>query len=166
MIDTRTIIDYPEKIALGNNVKIGSYVILSGDIEIGSFVHIASFCGLYGGAGIVVDSFVSVSNRVCLITQSDDYSGESLSAPFVPEKYRFNTQEGSISIGKHCIIGSGSLVLPRVELAEGVAVGAMSMVNAKTSPWGIYAGIPAKRIKERSKRMLELELEFLGEQRG
>ncbi|MCI5968212.1 acyltransferase [Helicobacter sp.] len=163
LIDTRTTIDNPERISLGSNVKIGSYAILSGDVEIGSFVHIASFCGLYGGAGIFIDSFVSISNRVCLITESDDYSGESMSAPFVPDKYRFNIRRGKIDVKKHCIIGSGSLLLPAIKLAEGVAVGAMSMISGETDPWGIYVGIPARKIKDRSRNILELEKSFLRE---
>lgn len=162
-IDTRTTIDNPKDIAIGSNVKIGSFVILAGEINIGSFVHIASFCGLYGGAGIAIESFVAISNNVRLITESDDYSGESMSAPFVPDKYRFNVKRGKILIEKHCIIGSGSLVLPNVRLAQGVAVGAMSMVSVDTMPWGIYVGIPAKRVKERSRAILELEKEFLKE---
>ena len=30
-----------------------------------------------------------------------------------------------------------------------------------TDPWGIYVGIPAKRIKDRKKDILELEKKFL-----
>lgn len=165
-IDARTTIDNPQNISIGSNVKIGSFVILSGDINIGSFVHIAAFCGFYGGAGINIESFVAISNNVRLITESDDYSGESMSAPFVPDKYRFNVKRGKILIEKHCIIGSGSLVLPNVRLAQGVAVGAMSMVSRDTMPWGVYVGIPAKRVKERSQRILDLEKEFLRESVG
>ncbi len=163
LIDTRTTIDNPQSIVIGNNVKIGSFVLLSGDIKIGNYVHIASFCGLYGTGGIEIGDFVSMSNHVRLITESDDYSGESMSAPFVGEQYKFKMQKESICIKKHCIIGSGSLLLPGVRLEEGVAVGAMSMVSKKTEAWGIYVGIPARRIKDRSRNILQLEKQFLSE---
>ena len=36
----------------------------------------------------------------------------------------------------------------------------MSLVNKSTEPWGIYVGIPAKRIKDRSKDLLKFETLF------
>jgi acetyltransferase-like isoleucine patch superfamily enzyme len=53
--------------------------------------------------------------------------------------------------------------MPGANIAEGCSVGAMSMVNKKTTPWGIYVGIPAKRVKERNKEVLKLEKKFLME---
>ncbi|MDE5603106.1 MAG: acyltransferase [Helicobacter sp.] len=163
LIDTRTTIDEPHNISLGNNVKIGSFVLLSGEISLGNYVHIASFSALYGSGGIEIGDFISISNYVRLITESDDYSGLSMSAPFVPSKYKFNILKKPIKVSKHCIIGSGSLLLPGGDLAEGVAVGAMSMIDKPTMPWGIYVGIPAYRVKERKKDILALEKEFLKE---
>jgi acetyltransferase-like isoleucine patch superfamily enzyme len=39
----------------------------------------------------------------------------------------------------------------------------MSMVTKSTDPWGMYVGIPAKRVKERRKELLELEALYLRE---
>lgn len=61
---------------------------------------------------------------------------------------------------KHVIIGAGSVILPGVVLQEGVAVGAMSLVNKDCDEFTIYAGAPAKPIKKRSKNLLELEASF------
>jgi galactoside O-acetyltransferase len=36
----------------------------------------------------------------------------------------------------------------------------MTLVNKSLDPWGIYVGVPAKRIKERSKKLLALEKDF------
>ena len=160
-IDTRTTIDNPQNISLGDFVKIGSFVILGGDIEIDSYTHIGSFTSLYATYKISVDSFVAISNYVRLITHSDDYSGESLTAPFIPDNFKPKQYGGKIIIKKHCIIGSGSCILPSVTMERGTALGAMSLLKDSTKEFGIYAGIPAKRIKERSRKMLELEREFL-----
>ena len=35
-------------------------------------------------------------------------------------------------------------------------MGAMTLCAKSLEPWGIYAGTPAKRIKDRSKKLLEL----------
>ena len=59
------------------------------------------------------------------------------------------------------MIGTNSTVLPGVELGEGVAVGAHSLVTKSCDPWGIYVGVPAKRMKERSRQLLKLEQEFM-----
>jgi acetyltransferase-like isoleucine patch superfamily enzyme len=40
----------------------------------------------------------------------------------------------------------------------------MSLVQKELLPWGIYVGIPCKRLKERKKGLLELEKQFLKEQ--
>ena len=63
----------------------------------------------------------------------------------------------SITIGKHVIVGASSLILPGVKIGEGTAIYAMSMVTKTTEEWSIYFGIPAKRIKSRSKEMLTYE---------
>lgn len=68
-----------------------------------------------------------------------------------------------VYLGRHVIVGAGSIVFPGVEVAEGCSVGAMTLVNKSTLPWGIYAGNPARRMKERRKDLLELEKKFLGE---
>ena len=150
----------PEKIEIGNNVRIDDFCILSGKIKIDSYVHIAAYSALFGGkAGIIIRDYANVSSRVCIYALSDDYSGKTMTNPMVPEKYK-NVIHDSVMINKHVIIGSGSTVLPGVTLSEGTAVGAMSLVNRSTEEWCIYAGIPARKIKERSKDLLCFESLF------
>ena len=40
--------------------------------------------------------------------------------------------------------------------------GSMSLINRSTEPWGVYAGIPARRLKERKRDLLELEKKLTG----
>ncbi|MGX2985060.1 acyltransferase [Helicobacter sp. 23-1048] len=166
MIDRLTPIYKPERISIGSNVRIGSFCILSGNIEIGSYVHIASYCFLNAGnLGITIGDFVNIGSYSRLLCSSDDYSGESMVTSCAPERFK-NTQKGKIEVQKHSLIGSGVLIMPSVTLAQGSSIGAMSMVKDSTKPFGIYAGIPAKRIKERSKKLLKLEKEFLDSIKG
>ena len=76
--------------------------------------------------------------------------------PMVPSKYTGVTH-ADVFLGKHVIVGSGSVILPGVTLEEGVAVGALSLVQKKCEAFGIYAGNPARRIKDRKRDLLELE---------
>lgn len=143
-------------ISIGNNVRIDDYCILTGHIEIGSFVHIAAFCGLFGSKGIILKNFSGLSSRVMIYSASDDYSGEYLTNPTVPLDYK-KLIEGEVVLNKHVIIGAACIILPAVVVGDGVAVGSMSLVNKNLDPWTIYAGIPVKRLKDRCRNIVELE---------
>lgn len=51
-------------------------------------------------------------------------------------------------------IGCNSVIFPNVTIGEGSVIGAMSLVKKSIEPWTINAGVPAKRIKDRSKGLL------------
>ena len=145
----------PRAISLGNHVLIDDFAILNGEITLGSYVHIGSNSELYAGeASISMGDYSATSSRVTIYACSDDYSGASLCNPTAPRAYRFE-QNIPVDIGRCCVIGTGSTILPGVTVAEGCSFGSMSLVNKSTEPWGIYAGIPAKRMKDRQKGMLE-----------
>jgi galactoside O-acetyltransferase len=134
---------------------------LSGKVEIGNYVHIASSCLLYGGnAGIVFEDFSGVSPRVTIICDSEDYSGKHLTNPTIPAKY-LGCIEESVVLKKHTIVGTGATILPGVILGEGCSIGAMSLVVKSIEPWTINVGIPARAIKERKKDLLDLEKQLL-----
>lgn len=154
-----------EKISIGNNTRIDDFCILSGTIYIGSNVHIAAYSALYGGEkGIVVEDFANISSRVCIYALSDDYSGRTMTNPTIPDKYK-DVYQKQVTIKRRSIVGSGSTILPGVVLEEGTAIGAMSLVKQSTEAWGIYAGIPARKIKDRECDLLMLEREYLNEKR-
>ena len=54
-------------------------------------------------------------------------------------------------------------MLPKLTIGEGVSVGALSLVNKTLKPWGVYFGLPVKRLRERSREMLLLERKYLNE---
>lgn len=144
-------------IVIGDHVRIDDFCILSGKITIGNFIHIAAYTALYGGnMGIEIQDFANISSKISIYSISDDYSGETMTNPMVPNKYK-SIQSDKVTIERHVIIGSGCVVLPGVKLKEGSAFGAMTLINKSSEPWGINAGIPYKRIKERSNNILSLE---------
>jgi len=154
---------YPEKMSIGNNVRIDDFCILSGRIEIGNFIHIAAYSAIYAGdEGVLLEDFVGISGRVSIYTISDDYSGNSLTNPMVPDKYK-TLDKGKVILKKHAIVGAGSVILPNVIIGEGTAVGALSLISKNLEPWSIYVGMPARKISERKKNLLKLEEKLLGE---
>ncbi len=151
-----------ENIVIGNNVRIDDFVVLSagqGGIEIGNYIHIAVFSSLIGAGRIALSDFCNISSRVSIYSSSDDYTGEYMTNPMMP-KILTNVTVAPVYLGKHVIIGSGSVVLPGVSLEQGVAVGALSLVTKSFSCFEVIAGSPARFIKKRNQKLLELETKF------
>jgi acetyltransferase-like isoleucine patch superfamily enzyme len=151
------------RIAIGNNVRIDDYCVLSaglGGITIGNYVHIAVFSSLIGASTILLSDFCNVSSRVSIYSSNDDYSGASLTNSTVPDAYK-KIQSSEVIIKKHVIIGCGSVILPGAILHEGVAIGALSLVKNKCEAFGIYAGIPASLIKKRKPDLLAIEQDLV-----
>jgi galactoside O-acetyltransferase len=149
----------PRKISIGSNVRIDDFCILSagaGGIAIGDYVHIAAYSSLIGAARIELSDFSGLSARVSVYSSSDDYSGAVLTNPTVPAEYT-RVSHSDVHIGRHVIIGCGSVILPGVTLEEGVAVGALSLVQKSCKEFGVYAGAPARLIKQRKRDLLDLE---------
>ncbi len=149
------------EIILHDHCRIDDFCLLSGKISIGSYVHITPYCLLAGGIpGITLEDFTTLAYGVYIFTQSDDYSGETMVNSLVPAEYKREIKQPVI-IQSHSIIGARSTVFPGVKLSQGTSVGAMSLVLKDTNPWGVYAGIPAKRIKDRSMNMLKHHQKFI-----
>ena len=150
-----------QNICIGDNVRIDDFCILSGYIVMGSNIHIAANCCLFAGEyGIEMKDFSGLSSRCAVYALTDDYSGQYLTNPTVPDEYR-NVTGGMVTIGRHSLIGSGCTILPGITIEDGVSVGSMSLVNHDLPAWGIYVGIPCKRIKNRKKDLLQLETEYI-----
>lgn len=165
-ISDRAAIYDADRIEIGDGSRIDDFCVLSGRISIGRNVHVAVFCNLAGGTeGVTLADFSGLAYGCHVFSQSDDYSGVTMTNPTVPARFKTETKQ-AVVIGRHCIIGAKSIVLPGVSVAEGCAVGAMSMVTKSTQPWSIYFGIPARRLKRRKQDLLALEQAYLAEQTG
>jgi dTDP-4-amino-4,6-dideoxy-D-glucose acyltransferase len=155
-------------ISIGSNVRIDDFCVLSagaGGICIGNNVHIAVYSSLIGSAAIRLSDFSNLSSRVAIYSSSDDFSGEWMTNPTVPSQFT-GVWSGEVSIGRHVVVGTGSVILPGVTLGDGVSVGALSLVKRDCEGFGIYAGSPVRRIGTRKYRILELEREFLSKDRN
>ena len=146
-----------ENISVNDRSRIDDFCILSGNIVIGKNVHVAAGCLLFAGDHqIVLKDFSGISSQTTVYGSSDDYMGENLTNPTTPDFLRKVTG-GDVIVGKHAVIGTGSTILPNVQIGEGCSVGAKSLVNHSLKEWGIYFGIPVKYYKARSKKLLEKE---------
>jgi acetyltransferase-like isoleucine patch superfamily enzyme len=155
-----------EHVLLGNRVRIDCFGLISAGqdgIEIGSNIHIAAGCYLFGSGGrITLADFANLSSRVAVYTASDDYSGGYLTGPTVPNEFKRLTCS-SVSVGRHAIIGAGSVILPGVSLGFGAAVGALTVVRRSVGECEIVSGNPAETLPRRrdGERLRRLEAEYL-----
>lgn len=146
-----------KNISVGNHVRIDDFCILSGKITIGNYVHIGAYCGLYGSHGIFIEDYSGLSPRCALFSVSDDFSGEYLLGPEIPDQYR-NVIGKPIHLHKFVNIGAGCIIMPGVTVEENVAVGTMSLVRKSLKGGAIYACMPPplKCLKPRSPGLKKL----------
>lgn len=150
-----------DRVEIGDHSRIDDFCVISGRVTIGRNVHVAVFCNVAGGEkGVTLEDFSGLAYGCHVLSQSDDYSGETLTNPTVPDEYKHETK-APVIIGRHSIVGTGSVILPGVVLAEGTSVGALSMVTKSTEAWSMYFGAPAKRIRARKQDLLKLEAAYL-----
>lgn len=130
-----------DSIEFGENIIIDDFVLIYAKkkISIGNFVHISSFTSVTGGDELVIDDFAAVSQGCRILTATDDFKYFGFGNSTVDNQFR-NIKSAPIFIGKFCIIGANSVVLPGVRIGEGTTVGANSVVTKDLEPWSIYIG--------------------------
>jgi acetyltransferase-like isoleucine patch superfamily enzyme len=155
-----------KRIRVGSHVRIDCFSLLSAGeqgITIGDHVHIAVGVCLFGSGGrIRVDDFAGISARTLLYTATDDYTSGNLTGPTIPDKYR-KVIQGDIILGKHSVIGCGSVVMP-CRIGLGATVGALSLVKKDVPDFEVVAGIPAVRRSSRSREFLDSEKQLREEE--
>lgn len=145
-------------ISIGDHVRIDPFAVISvsGGMTIGDHVHISGHCMFTGSAVIEMQDYSGVSQGTKVLSSTDDYSGPALTNPTVPSELRSLRTE-AIIIGRHVVVGANCVVLPGGSIGEGASVGALSLVKAPLAPWMVYAGVPARPVKERDRHALVLE---------
>jgi galactoside O-acetyltransferase len=158
----------PSLIHIGSNVRIDCFSLLSAGkdgIYIGDYVHIAAGVYLYGSGGrIVLESFCGLAPRVTVYTSNDDYKEGFLTGPTVPMKFR-KVHQGNVTLRRHVIVGTGSILLPGVTVGLAASVGALTLVHKPVADFAVVAGTPFRQIGERDKRILENEKELLEQEK-
>jgi acetyltransferase-like isoleucine patch superfamily enzyme len=140
----------PQNISIGDYSRIDDFALISASTEvtIGKRVHIACHTIIIGRGVITLDDYSAISSRTAIYSSSDPYDGSCMTNPCVPESVR-TTYSYPVHLGKHVVVGTGCTILPGVTLADGCAVGAMTLVNKSFEPNCMIVGIPGKKVKDR-----------------
>ena len=116
-------VTHPDRIKLGRDVDI--YMAVSGH------------CYIAAANGIEIGDGTIFAPGVKIISANHDLSD-----------YNKSVKTRPISIGKHCWLGTNSVILPGVTLGDNVIVGAGSVVTKSFPDNCIIAGVPAKIIRK------------------
>ena len=116
-----------------------------GSIEIGQRCYINSGTVMYCGNGIAIGDDVLIAAN-CTLAPTNHACSER-SRPM--REQGFAPSKGGIVIESDVWVGAGTTILDGAWICKGCVVGAMSLVVDRLEPFGIYAGIPARRIRDR-----------------
>ena len=172
VIDQNVYIEHPELIDVGDNVhfypncfiqgKGGRFVIANdvdffpgtyistGDerslIEIGHHTHFAPYCVLYGWGGLRIGPYCNIAAHCVFATIGHDplMRGDKPMAipPYVA---------GPITLVEDVWLGANVTITANVTVAKGCIIGANAVLTKSTEPYGLYVGIPARRVRDRKK---------------
>jgi chloramphenicol O-acetyltransferase type B len=121
-------------LTIGDNFYIGKYSIIECDTEIGNNVIIANRVSL---AGRYDHHFQQIGIPTRLAAQIRD------------KEYNWKGLDQKLIIEDDVWIGVGCIVLSGVTIGIGSIVAAGSVVTKDVEPYCIYAGNPAKKIRDR-----------------
>jgi galactoside O-acetyltransferase len=146
----------PEYIHLGDECQIDDFthIIAGSSVKIGKRVHFGCFSSIAGGGEVIIEDYCGVAAGCRLISGSDDFTGGAMTNPCVPFEYR-NVIRSFIYMKKHSLLGTNSIVLSSITLEEGATTLAGTLVNKNLEAWKIYAGSPARLVKERERETIQ-----------
>ena len=141
-------IRYPHLVWIGDNCIVDDFTYISTELVLQGYNHISSGCKIIGGSKskLIMKPFSTFSPNVVIAAGSDDYLS-GIATPLVDIEFKGDVEYGTVSIGRHSIIGTGSVILPNIIVNDGATVGALSLVNKNLEEWFLYAGVPVKKLK-------------------
>jgi maltose O-acetyltransferase len=125
---------------VGNAIVEGGCYFFGADIAIGDGTMINHRAYFDTRAHIEIGPGAGIATDVMLCTSTHDMG---------PEHKRWGTyRTAPISVGAGAWVGIRAVVLPGVTIGDGAVVAAGAVVTGDVEPNTVYAGIPAKRIRE------------------
>jgi len=140
-----------ENICLGSNIRIDDFVVIiaTGPLIIGNHCSIHNFAFMGAKNGITIGHGCTFAPGVKIFSSSDNYDAESGHGLFVKDALASRT-EAPVIIGDSVLVGSGSVILPGVSIADRASVGALSLVNEDVKESTLVAGVPSRLIRVKS----------------
>lgn len=115
-------------------------VIGEGPLRLGPGAVVGHSCFFDCAGGIELAAGAGVAPGVRIFTSDHEMGGA--------EKRHGRIVLKPVRIGEGCWVGANAVILPGVRIAPGCVIGAGAVVHRDTEPDGIYAGLPARRIRD------------------
>lgn len=103
-------------------------------------VIVADGVELYNPAPMLLDSHVVVSQGAFLCGATHDYNDPSFPVIAFPMR-----------LGPYSWVAARAIISPGVNLGDGAILGLGSLATRDLEPWAIYAGVPARKVKDRAR---------------
>ena len=129
---------------IGGDTRTVLRTVAQGKINIGRHVGISNSALVSGGAGIIVEDNVFIGGG-CKIYDTDFHSTIYTYRMQSPDP---DIHTKSVCLGEGCFIGAHSIILKGVTVGRGAVVGAGSVVAQNVPTGEIWAGNPARFIRE------------------
>ena len=117
---------------VGKGVFIGDHVVV--DMNHADLITLDDYAHLTGGCRLLCHQRNLIGYR----------KGDNAAKL----KYKY----GKIHIGKGCMIGMETMIMPNVTIGDGAIIGASSLVSKSIPAWTIATGRPAKVVKQIAER--------------
>ena len=156
------------KYKIGHNFHAGRNVFLwaKKSIEIGNNCYIGRNSQIECNA--TINNNVLIANNVAFVGRYDHHYQQvgvpiRSASQIRDNDYNWLELNQEVYVGDDVWIGYGAIVLSGIKIAPGCIISAGAVVTKSTKPYGIYAGVPAKRVKERfdTKEKLEMHIKKL-----
>ena len=95
--------------------------------------------------GLVIESDVNISSNVSIYTEQHDHRDPYFGCP--------KNRRMDVFIEKYAWLGSNVIILPGVTIGEGAVCCAGCVVTKDIEPYAVVAGIPAKKVGERTRNL-------------
>lgn len=150
----------------GNNVKIGENFYNSFGLRVGGGGR------MHPRSNLVIGDRCTLCNNllnICEPINIGDDVGLSEDVSLITHGFWLNVLDGypasfgKISVGNGVIVGYRSVIMMGVEIADKIVVGSNSTVTKSLLKHGIYAGSPAKFIREITPPSLEEKIKMVNQ---
>jgi len=171
LVESGARLQYPERIRLGNGVRIASQAMLRanteqadgisigdhttvhesaliaanlGQITIGRHSWVGPFCLVYGNGDVSIGDNVLIAAHTSINTVSHHF--ERCDIPINDQGIYCDP----VTIEDDAWIGMNAVILQGVRIGKGAIVGAGAVVTRDVPPWSIVMGVPARIVSQRS----------------
>lgn len=112
----------------------------------GTFANIGMIADATQNAPVIIGNNVSIAPYVTFISSSSPNNGKNIQNIFHIREHCIKEQE--IIVEEDVWIGANVTILPGVKIGKCSVIGAGALVLKDVEPYSIYAGIPAKKIRD------------------